>query len=213
MTRKRKAPPWIRARNRHRAAAALGVFAGLVIVATIAFFAQRHPVATQVFGAATTAVRLTSPPPAASTASARPSSSSDMPDSTLTPGEAVTTDATLVCRPGYATSIRPEGQLWRHLKDEAYDRYGLPRDHRSVVDQNGARQAAYEVDHLVPLELGGDPTDIRNIWPQPIVAAKKKDEVENQLHDFVCSGRMSITQAQAAIARDWKTAVSAGTSH
>ena len=125
----------------------------------------------------------------------------------LTPGVVVTRDAAAVCRPGYATSVRPEGALWRRLKDESYDRYGLPRGHRSSIDEHGVRHAAYEVDHLVPLELGGSPTDIRNIWPQPMAAAKQKDEVENELHDLVCSGRMSLSLAQSAIARDWKTAV------
>ena len=89
----------------------------------------------------------------------------------------------------------------------------MPRGHRSVVDQNNVRHPAYEVDHLVPLELGGDPTDTRNIWPQPIAAAKQKDEVENELHDLVCSGRVSLRQAQSAIAKDWKTAVPTGPIH
>ena len=204
MTRKRITPPWVRARNRRRALTALAIFASLLIIMALALFAQHRSVATQVHDATTT-VRAN-----ASTTAVVSSKLSDMPDSTLTPGAVGTTDATVVCRPGYATSIRPEGTLWRHLKGEAYDRYGLPRGHRSIVDQNGARQAAYEVDHLVPLELGGDPTDIRNIWPQPIVAAKQKDEVENELHDLVCSGRLPLRQAQTAIARDWKTAVPAG---
>ena len=130
-----------------------------------------------------------------------------MPDSTLTPGEAVITDATVVCRPGYATRIRPNGAAWQRLKEEAYDRYGLRRGHRSVVDAYGMRHTAYEIDHLVPLEIGGAPTDIRNIWPQPIAAARQKDRVENELHSLVCSGRISLVAAQTAIARDWKTAV------
>jgi hypothetical protein len=130
-----------------------------------------------------------------------------MPNEALTPGAVATTDVSTVCRPGYATNLRPTGALWNHLKEGAYDRYGLLRGHRSVIDEHGIRRPAYEVDHLIPLEIGGDPTDRRNLWPESIQSAKVKDEVENELHELVCSGRMDIRQAQSAIARDWKTAV------
>jgi hypothetical protein len=144
---------------------------------------------------------------ALATGAIRSPGSNDMPNEALTPGAVATTDASTVCRPGYATSVRPTGALWKHLKDEAYDRYGLLGGHRSVIDEQGIRRPAYEMDHLIPLEIGGDPIDLRNLWPQPIASAKVKDEVENELHELVCSGRMEIRQAQAAIARDWKAAV------
>ncbi|MGH6869842.1 MAG: hypothetical protein ACREDA_13430, partial [Methylocella sp.] len=86
---------------------------------------------------------------------------------------------------------------------------GLARGHRSVIDANGIRHAAYEVDHLIPLEIGGDPTDIRNLWPQPLESARHKDEIENRLHELVCGGSMSAAQAQSAIAHNWTTAVPA----
>ena len=135
------------------------------------------------------------------------SASSDFPDSRLTPGAVGTSDVATICRAGFATSIRPTGALWLYLKNEAYVRYGLPRGRRSTVDANGIRHPAYEVDHLIPLELGGDPTDLRNLWPEPIDSAKQKDVVENELHDLVCSGKMPLTRAQTAIAHDWETAV------
>jgi len=45
--------------------------------------------------------------------------------------------------------------------------------------------ACYEEDHLIPLEDGGDPTDPRNLWPEPyntivggvIMGARQKDVV------------------------------------
>jgi hypothetical protein len=55
--------------------------------------------------------------------------------------------------------------------------------------------------------LGGAPVDVRNLWPQPRAAAKRKDEVENDLHELVCDGRIRLETAQRAIARYWKTAV------
>jgi hypothetical protein len=47
----------------------------------------------------------------------------------------------------------------------------------------------YEVDHLVPLEIGGG-NDIANLWPQaaaPPPGFHEKDRVENYLHDQVCA--------------------------
>lgn len=130
-----------------------------------------------------------------------------LPDASLTPGLAATTDVHAICTRGYATHVRPKGALWRRLKDDAYNRYHLARGHRSSVSPNGVRRPAYEVDHLIPLELGGSPTDLRNLWPEPLADAKRKDKVENQLHTLVCSGRITLTAAQGAIARNWPTAL------
>ncbi len=64
----------------------------------------------------------------------------------------------------------------------------------------------YELDHLIPLELGGCPDCIVNLWPEPYNAplgAHEKDKVENYLHDNVCSGQLTLIQAQNEIAADW----------
>ena len=67
----------------------------------------------------------------------------------------------------------------------------------------------YEEDHLIPLEIGGNPTDPRNLWPEPYHTsipdggARFKDKVENYLHKQVCAGNLSLDQAQAEIASDW----------
>jgi len=40
----------------------------------------------------------------------------------------------------------------------------------------------YEEDHLVPLEVGGNPHDPRNLWPEPLHGpwnARMKDRLEN----------------------------------
>ena len=131
----------------------------------------------------------------------------DEPIVALTPGAIVSEDLTRVCRAGYAGSVRPRGHFWRRLRDEAYDRYGLQRGHRSTIDAAGQRHPAYEIDHLVPLELRGAPSDLRNLWPQPLVAAMQKDRIENDLHALVCNGTMKLADAQRAIAHDWKTAL------
>src|SRR5260370_28866183 len=57
----------------------------------------------------------------------------------------------------------------------------------------------YELDHFVPLELGGCPDCRSNLWAEPYDAslgAKQKDRVENYLHRQACSGEISLKEAQ-----------------
>ncbi len=116
-----------------------------------------------------------------------------LPDRACTPG-AVFQNVTKeqICTPGYSTSVRdvPDAE-----KNQVYAEYG--------VTSHPAGQ--YEVDHLVPLELGGS-NDIANLWPQlasPAPGFHEKDQVENYLHDQMCSGAISLQQAQSEIATNW----------
>jgi hypothetical protein len=61
----------------------------------------------------------------------------------------------------------------------------------------------YEYDHFVPLELGGAVNDARNLWPEPGPSPNPKDAVEDDLHEQVCGGQMTLAQAQHAITSDW----------
>jgi hypothetical protein len=71
-----------------------------------------------------------------------------------------------------------------------------------------------EYDHLISLQLGGDPNDPRNLWIEPPsaghVAGKgpnnPKDSVETHLHTAICKGQVTLVAAQQAIAGDWTTA-------
>ena len=123
-----------------------------------------------------------------------------LPDPRVTPGDAVTRDAQAVCVPGYA---RRERNVSPELKREVYALYGV---HPSIVTRNGKQvRKCCEVDHLISLELGGS-NDIKNLWPQPYIpqpGARQKDTVEDWLHERVCSGKMSLSNAQHAIATDW----------
>jgi hypothetical protein len=81
------------------------------------------------------------------------------------------------------------------VKNQVYKEYGI-KSHPT---------GAYEVDHLVSLELGGS-NDIANLWPEaasPKPGFHEKDKVENYLHQQVCSGMMGLAEAQRLIATDW----------
>ena len=67
------------------------------------------------------------------------------------------------------------------------------------------RAGQFEVDYLITPDLGGTES-IRNLWPQPYSArwnAKTKDQLEQRLHELVCSGKLDLTTAQHDIAVDW----------
>ena len=97
-----------------------------------------------------------------------------------------------ICRSGYARKVR---QVTASGKDAVYAEYRI-RHHSART---------YEVDHIVPLELGG--SNARgNLFPEPAgrqLGFHQKDRLENRLHTVVCSGGRSLRSAQRAIARDW----------
>jgi hypothetical protein len=64
----------------------------------------------------------------------------------------------------------------------------------------------YELDHFIPLELGGCPDCIENLWLEPyapVPGARQKDQVENYLREQVCNNEMTLDEARIAITTDW----------
>ena len=64
---------------------------------------------------------------------------------------------------------------------------------------------AYEVDHFIPLALGGA-NDIANLFPEaaaPTPGFHEKDIVEVFLQEQVCSGHATLAAAQRQISTDW----------
>jgi hypothetical protein len=117
-----------------------------------------------------------------------------LPDSKLTPGGIFPgVSAAQVCVPGWAEAHRNVPDEVRH---QVFAEYGL----------SYGVHASYEVDHLIPLELGGS-NDIRNLWPEPEGGSQpgypSKDRLENHLHQLVCGGSMTLAAAQHAIAANW----------
>jgi hypothetical protein len=69
----------------------------------------------------------------------------------------------------------------------------------------------YELDHLIPLALGGHPRKPENLWLQPWDGewgARVKDRLEVKLKTLVCAGKITLERARRAIARDWIAAFS-----
>jgi hypothetical protein len=68
------------------------------------------------------------------------------------------------------------------------------------------RGADYEIDFLISPGLGGT-EDVQNLWPEPYASdawnAHVKDELEEHLHELVCSGKLELTKAQKDISADW----------
>ena len=72
--------------------------------------------------------------------------------------------------------------------------------------EHSANLSCYEEDHLISLELGGDPRNPNNLWPEPWFGpwnARDKDMLEGKLHRMVCDGQIPLRDAQKAIATDW----------
>jgi len=90
-----------------------------------------------------------------------------------------------ICRHGWTSTIRPPSSYTDELKRKQMRQYG---EAGSLSD--------FQEDHLISLELGGDPTDPRNLWPEPYPRAAQVDQIENELNADVCSGRLTLAQAQ-----------------
>jgi hypothetical protein len=57
----------------------------------------------------------------------------------------------------------------------------------------------YVENHIIPLELGGAPSDPRNLAPELKGPSYAQDKVENRLHREVCAGQISLAAAQAEV--------------
>lgn len=115
------------------------------------------------------------------------------PDPTLTPGDVLTSDVSQICMSGYTATVR---DVPLSEKKEVYAEYGV-----SYPQPTGT----YEVDHFIPLELGGS-NDIKNLWLEPASPTPgfhQKDQFENYEHREVCSGAITIQEAQQRMVTDW----------
>lgn len=171
--------------------------------------AQQPAAATQPAAGAASATPTASPHASARRGPASPKPSRDrgrrsavaaltpadvpMPNPRLTPGAIQSSDTSAICTAGWAAAHRDVSSA---TKDYVASEYGL------------SSRSGYEIDHLIPLELGGA-NSVPNLWPEPYgspFGATEKDGLEDYLHDQVCDHGMPLAKAQHEIASNWYAA-------
>jgi len=136
------------------------------------------------------------------------------PDAGRTPGaaNAQVTQGNIqenICSRQWSTKqIRPPSGYTSKLKRKQLREYGdtVHQTRAELINPNTGKvdttrcvahsdnMACFEEDHLISLEVGGNPTDPRNLWPEPyntkvdwvIIGAHQKDVVEGFIHDEIC---------------------------
>ena len=130
-----------------------------------------------------------------------------LPVASITPGAtnpSVTQSniSSTICVSGYSSSVRPAESYTSKLKAKQLKSY--PYSKYGTTDTK-----LFEEDHLISLELGGSPSNIKNLWPElwdGPYGARTKDKLENKLHELVCAGNMPLVTAQRLISQDWYSA-------
>jgi len=131
-----------------------------------------------------------------------------LPDSFRTPG-ATNPDVSqfnikkTICKSGWTQTIRPPSSYTTGLKRQQIVEYGY----------RNKKLASYEEDHLISLQLGGNPQDPQNLWPQAYAGkcgARVKDVIETALKRLVCSPKppLTLVEAQQMISQNWVAAYS-----
>ncbi len=109
--------------------------------------------------------------------------------------------ADTICRPGYADAVSPPlDELLAH-KERLLAQEGI----------DAGESAGYALDRRVPIVLGGSPDAPANLSLLPWAGHKgerRKELLTAKLKRCVCTGKLSLSDAQAAIAGDWPAAYS-----
>jgi len=127
-----------------------------------------------------------------------------VPNPKLTPGHALPnlTQAE-VCAPDFGKKLPV---ISEELQKKVFAAYGLPHGNRTgyCLSADGCA-----IDRLIPSSLGGT-NDLKNLWVLPYADpawnVKAKTALEEKLHSLVCSGDLSLNEAQSVIATDWISA-------
>jgi hypothetical protein len=93
-----------------------------------------------------------------------------------------------ICASGYATAHRMSYADSSRIKWQMMDKIGAT---------NGS---SYQLDHIIPLELGGS-NSMSNLALEPIARASIKDQWENYYHNQYCAGKIGLKQAQEEVIR------------
>ena len=114
--------------------------------------------------------------------------------------------AQTICVVGYTATIRPSTTYTNGVKAKLLKEAGLDLSH----------MADFELDHIIPLAVGGHPRKVSNLQLQPWQgenSATAKDGLKRRLQRMVCDGQIKLADAQHCIAENWQAcdvAISAG---
>jgi hypothetical protein len=100
-----------------------------------------------------------------------------------------------ICTSGWTKTVRPRQAYTDKIK-------------RDLLADFGGDAKDYELDHVIPLAVGGHPTDPLNLALQEAWdgedGAKAKDVVETRVKRLVCVGRITLAQGQQCFIDGWK---------
>jgi hypothetical protein len=114
-------------------------------------------------------------------------------DLPLNPDVTQTTITTTICQAGWTRTVRPYVANMKRIKSEMLAPIGEPIERRNQ----------YELDHKIPLALGGAVIDRRNLALQPIEEAREKDAIEVCLSSLVCEGKIGCDARLEGSPRVW----------
>jgi len=123
----------------------------------------------------------------------------EMPNPILTPGACHSMSVKQLCKTKWGKDAR---HVTAKMKREVFHAYGLSGN----LDRSCRCKRHFEIDHLCSRELAGRDV-VSNLWPQCYCGtfnAVMKDRVENRLHKEVCTGNITLEEAQGYITTDWR---------
>ena len=148
---------------------------------------------------ATLAACSSVPTPPDGTAPVAETVAQNVPAEALNPDVRQETIAQTVCVAGYTASVRPSTTYTNGVKLKLMHEQSIP----------AATAGSFELDHRIPLALGGHPRNLKNLTLQPWEGedgAKKKDRLERALQKLVCASKVMLEDARRAIYFDWQAA-------
>lgn len=104
-----------------------------------------------------------------------------------------------ICVPGYAKAVRPPTYFTSSLKQKLLKRAG----------RDETEDYKYKLDYIVTPALGGHPRKVENFElarRDGASSARRKNRIEAKLQCLVCSGEMTLADAQREVSRDWQAA-------
>lgn len=117
-------------------------------------------------------------------------------DLPLNPAVSQETIHETICIPGWTKTVRPPAAYTTPIKRRLFEEYGLPPE----------LMADFQLDHIIPLALGGAPSQPENFQLMDVDEAERKDEVERCLSRSVCAGAIPLEEARRLIWVDWEKA-------